>query len=62
LAPYDQVDDFSTSSLVKELGENLTSERLAQMSIEKMIDAILVKSGIVSYSRALRIIKEALVV
>lgn len=62
LAPYDQVDDFSTSSLVKELGNNLTSERLAQMSIEGMIDAILAKSGIVSYSRALRIIKDALTV
>ncbi len=32
------------------------------MPIEKMIDAILAKSGIVSYARALRIIKEALVV
>lgn len=47
---------------MKELGNNLTSERLSQMSIEGMIDAILAKSGLVSYSRALRIIKDALTV
>eukprot|EP00353_Schmidingerella_taraikaensis_P014404 CAMPEP_0185592014 /NCGR_PEP_ID=MMETSP0434-20130131/66527_1 /TAXON_ID=626734 ORGANISM="Favella taraikaensis, Strain Fe Narragansett Bay" /NCGR_SAMPLE_ID=MMETSP0434 /ASSEMBLY_ACC=CAM_ASM_000379 /LENGTH=71 /DNA_ID=CAMNT_0028217481 /DNA_START=754 /DNA_END=969 /DNA_ORIENTATION=+ len=57
LAPFEQVNDFSTSSLVKEKGENLTSERLAQMhSIEAMVKAILTKSGVVSYLRVLRVI------
>jgi len=62
LAPFEQVNDFSTSSLVKELGENLTSERLARKSTEGMVKAILAKAGIVAFSRVVRVIKEALIV
>ena len=56
IAPYDQVDDFSTSSLMKEKGENLTSERLARLNIEDMVKTVLKKSGVVSFARAFRII------
>ena len=56
IAPYDQVDDFSTSSLMKEKGENLTSERLARLNVEDMVKTVLKKSGVVSFARALRII------
>ena len=62
LAPYAEVDDFSTSSLLKEKGDNLTSEKLAKLSIEDMVKTILAKSGIVSFTRVLRIIKDALIV
>lgn len=62
LAPYAEVDDFSTSSLLKEKGDNLTSEKLAKLSIEDMVKTILAKSGIVSFARVLRIIKDALIV
>ena len=62
LAPYDECKDFSTSQLVKEKGDNLTSQRLAKLSLEDMVKAILAKSGIVSYSRVLRIVKDALTV
>ena len=63
LAPFKQVNDFSTSNLVKEKGENLTSERLAAMpSIEAMVKAILAKAGVVSYTRVVRIIQDALIV
>ena len=61
LAPYDSVNDFSTSSILKEKGENLTSERLSKMSIEEMVKAILAKSGIVSFTRVMRIVRDALV-
>lgn len=56
------MEDFSTSSLLKEKGENLTSEKLAKLSIEDMVKAILAKSGIVAFSRVARIIKDALIV
>ena len=62
MAPYAEVDDFSTSSLLKEKGDNLTSEKLAKLSIEDMVKTILAKSGIVSFTRVLRIIKDALIV
>ena len=41
---------------MKEKGENLTSERLARLKIEDMVKAVLKKSGVVSFARALRII------
>ena len=62
LAPYDECKDFSTSSLMKEKGENLTSEKLSRLSLEDMVKAILAKSGVVSFSRVVRIIKDALIV
>ena len=47
---------------MKEKGDNLTSEKLARLSIEDMVKAILAKSGVVSFSRTLRVIKDALIV
>ena len=47
---------------MKEKGENLTSEKLARLSVEDMVRAVLQKSGIVSFSRVMRIIRDALIV
>ena len=47
---------------MKEKGDNLTSEKLSRLSVEEMVKAILAKSGIVCFSRVLRIIKDALIV
>jgi len=33
LAPFDKTEDFSTASLMKDKGSNLTSDRLAKMSL-----------------------------
>lgn len=60
LAPYDTVNDFSTSSLLKENGDNLTSEKLAKLSVEDMVKTVLAKAGVVSFSRVVRIVKDAL--
>ena len=61
MAPYEATEDFSTSSLVKEKGENLTSDRLSKLSIEQMVKTVLAKSGLVSFTRVLRILSDALV-
>lgn len=60
LAPYDTVNDFSTSSLLKENGDNLTSERLSKLSVEDMVKTVLAKAGVVGFSRVVRIVKDAL--
>lgn len=40
----------------------MTSEKLAKLSIEDMVKAILAKSGIVAFTRVSRIIRDALIV
>ena len=39
----------------------MTSEKLSKLSIEEMVKAILAKSGIVSFTRVIRIIRDALI-
>ena len=47
---------------MKEKGENLTSEKLSLLTIEEMVKVILAKSGVVSFSRVVRVVKDALIV
>lgn len=56
------MDDFSTSSLLKEKGDNLTSERLSKLSLEEMVNTLLAKAGVVSFTRVMRVMQDALIV
>ena len=59
LAPFDNTEDFSTASLLKNKGANLTLENLANLSPEQMVREILKKAGILEYERLVRIFRTA---
>ena len=47
---------------MKEKGDNLTSDRLAQLTVGQMIAVIIAKAGVVSFTRVMRVVQDALVV
>lgn len=59
IAPFDDTEDFSTASLLKNKGTNLTLENLGKLNPMEMVKEILKKVGIVDYERLVRIFKEA---
>lgn len=59
LAPLDMTEDFSTASMLKNKGENLNLDKLAEMKPEQMIHQILVKAGIIDYERLVRLMQAA---
>ena len=59
IAPYDDTEDYSTASLLKNSGPNLTMEYLAKLSIDEMIQEILRKAGFIDYERLVRILRSA---
>ncbi|TNV81381.1 hypothetical protein FGO68_gene8998 [Halteria grandinella] len=59
IAPFDDTEDFSTASLLKNKGTNLTLENLGKLAPMEMVKEILKKAGIVDYERLVRIFKEA---
>eukprot|EP00347_Sterkiella_histriomuscorum_P010732 403375132 len=59
LAPFDNTEDFSTSSLQKNKGPNLTIEFLALLPFQQMLETILRKAGIIDFERLVRILTNA---
>lgn len=59
VAPIDHTNDFSTAALMKNQGPNLTSDYLSQLSVEKMLEEIIVKAGLIDLERIVRTMKEA---
>jgi len=59
LAPFDVAEDFSTASLMKNKGPNLTMEGLGALSVEQMVREVLKKASIIDYERLCRIVKGA---
>jgi len=59
LAPFDNTEDFSTASILKNKGQNLTVEILAGMSPIKMLETILRKAGIIDLERLVRLMLSA---
>ncbi|CDW74584.1 dna-directed rna polymerase iii subunit rpc5-like [Stylonychia lemnae] len=59
LAPFDKTEDFSTASILKNKGSNLTIEVLAQLSPIKMLELIMKKAGIIDLERLVRIMLAA---
>jgi hypothetical protein len=59
LAPFDVAEDFSTASLMKNKGPNLTMEGLGALPVEQMVREVLKKASIVDYERLVRIVKGA---
>ena len=58
LAPLNVNEDFSTASLMRDAGDNLTGEKLAALTPLQMIEKILVKSGIIHFSRLYRVLSD----
>ena len=59
LAPFDQTEDYSTASQLKNKGPNLTMEVLASLSVEEIIKELLVKASIIDYERLIRLLISA---
>jgi hypothetical protein len=59
LAPTYKVNDFSTESLLRNTGNNLTGEVLSQLTITKMIERVLQKAGVIGVDRLLRVLNDA---
>jgi hypothetical protein len=59
LAPFDKTEDYSTASMLKNKGPNLTMEMLAALSVEQIVQEILKKASIVDYERLVRLLKSA---
>lgn len=51
LAPFDTNEDFSTSSIMRDKGESLTTEKLSKLDPDQIIQEILTKAGVVSFTR-----------
>lgn len=59
LAPFDISEDYSTASMLKNKGPNLTMEKLAGMTIEQSVIEIIKKAGVIDYERLVRLMKSA---
>lgn len=59
LAPFDKSEDYSTASMLKNKGPNLTIEMLAGLSVEEIVIEIIKKAGIIDYERLIRLMKSA---
>jgi hypothetical protein len=59
LAPFDTSEDYSTASMLKNKGTNLTMEMLAGLSVEEIVIEIIKKAGIIDYERLVRLMKSA---
>lgn len=55
MAPLDNEEDFSTSSLLKNKGSNLTQEYLASLSVTQMLETLLKKVGIIELERLAKV-------
>ena len=59
LAPFDTSEDYSTASMLKNKGSNLTIEMLSGLSVEEIVIEIIKKAGIIDYERLVRLMKSA---
>ena len=59
IAPFDDTEDFSTASLLKNKGSNLTLENLGKLNPMEIVKEILKKAAIIDYERLVRIFKAA---
>jgi hypothetical protein len=59
LAPFDNTEDYSTASMLKNKGSNLTMEMLSKMSSQDIVIKVLTKASIIDYERLLRLVKTA---
>ena len=58
LAPFDTSEDFSTSSMLRDKGENLTTERLLKLQPEQVVDQILAKAGVLSFGKIFEMLSD----
>jgi hypothetical protein len=61
IAPINVNEDFSTASLMRDAGSNLTGEKLALLTPFHMIQKILAKAGIIHFNRLHRVLADACV-
>ena len=59
LAPFDVAEDYSTASLMKNKGPNLSMEKLSALSVDQIVREILIKASIIDYERLIRLLKSA---
>ncbi len=60
LAPFDTDEDYSTASMLKNKGPNLTVEKLAALTgVEEIVTEIIKKAGVIDYERLVRLMKSA---
>jgi hypothetical protein len=59
IAPFDNTEDYSTASNMKNKGPNITLEKLAVLSVEEMVQEIIRKAGIIDYERLVRLLHSA---
>ena len=62
LAPFDTNEDFSTNSIMRDKGDSLTTEKLARLDLDQIVEEIVVKAGVVNFSRVYRIVCDVSVV
>lgn len=58
LAPFDTSEDFSTSSMLRDKGENLTTERLIKLQPEQVVDQILAKAGVLNFGKIFEMLSD----
>ena len=59
LAPFDNTEDYSTASLLKNKGPALTMEVLAALTVEQMVEELIKKAGVIDFERLLRLLSSA---
>lgn len=60
LAPFDTSEDFSTCSMLRDKGDNLTTERLMRLQPEQVVDQILAKAGVLSFGKIMEMLADIL--
>jgi len=58
LAPFPSEDDFSTSSILKNKGDKLTTEKLADLSLQEQIFHIMLKCHQIQFERLYKILSQ----
>lgn len=58
LAPYDTNEDFSTSSMMRDKGNNLTTEKLLKLQPEQIVEQVLAKAGVINFSRVIGMVQD----
>jgi hypothetical protein len=58
LAPFDTNEDFSTSSMMRDKGHNLTTEKLLKLQPEQIVEHLLAKAGVINFSRVFGMVSD----
>jgi hypothetical protein len=58
LIPYDTNEDFSTSSMMRDKGNNLTTEKLLKLQPEQIVEQVLAKAGVINFARVIGMVQD----